>query len=139
MAAVVVALRRSLRRQRVFRDRTNPLDSMSDAELYDAFRFFRHELMDLCDEITEHVEHASHRQGALPPILQVRHPLECLSYFYPVMVTPCRLGVCKRRRCGIAGVVWCFMYCGLFKCLASRHIDAAYGDASALPRPPFKY
>ena len=47
MAAVVVwrsQHRRNLRRNRVFRDRKNPLDMYDDVELYDKFRFRRHDI-----------------------------------------------------------------------------------------------
>jgi len=33
-----------MRRERIFRDRRNPLDNLSDAELYLAFCFLREEL-----------------------------------------------------------------------------------------------
>ena len=48
MAAVVVwrsQHRRNLRRNRVFRDRKNPLDMYDDVELYDKFRFRRHDIL----------------------------------------------------------------------------------------------
>jgi len=72
MAAVVIwRLRRSLRQQRIFRDRRHPLDIMTDHELHVAFRFRRHDLLDLCNNITPDIEFAVRRQGSLPPILQV--------------------------------------------------------------------
>jgi len=43
----------NLRRERVFRGSHNPLDSLDDDKLYDAFHFHRHELYELviiCDE-----------------------------------------------------------------------------------------
>ena len=71
MAAVIVRrIRRSLRRQRVFRDRRNPLDLMDDDELYVAFRFRRHDLLDLCNELVADIELLP-RHGMMPPIMQV--------------------------------------------------------------------
>lgn len=73
MAAAIVALhmRRSLRKQRVVRDRTNPMETKTDLELYKAYRLQRHELLELCDDIKDDIEYPVGRQGTLPPILQV--------------------------------------------------------------------
>ena len=52
MAAVVVwrsKHRRNLKRNRVFRDRRNPLDMYDDVELYDKFRFRRHDILTIVD------------------------------------------------------------------------------------------
>jgi len=61
---------RSMRRERVFRDRRNPLDSLSDAELYAAYRFNRQELLSLCDDLADGLSLAN-RRGVLPPVMQV--------------------------------------------------------------------
>ena len=56
MAAVVVwrsQHRRNLRRNRVFRDRKNPLDMYDDVELYDKFRFRRHDILTNVDELLD--------------------------------------------------------------------------------------
>lgn len=73
MAAVIISrrLRRSLRRQRVFRDRRNPLDSFSDGELYEAFRFHRTELLRLFDDLAIEIEYVAPRHGSLPVPMQV--------------------------------------------------------------------
>jgi len=73
MAAIVVSrwIRRSLRRQRVFRDRRNPLDSFSDEDLYAAFRFRRQELLSIIDELRSDIEFTTPRQGSLPSAMQV--------------------------------------------------------------------
>jgi hypothetical protein len=73
MSAVIIArrIRRSLRRQRVFRDRRNPLDSFSDGELYDAFRFHRADLLQLFDDLAVDIEYVATRQGSLPVPMQV--------------------------------------------------------------------
>ena len=74
MAAVVVwrrRNRRNLRRNRLFRDRKNPLDMYDDAELYDKFRFRRHDILAIVDELREDLEYPDTRQGSLPATLQV--------------------------------------------------------------------
>jgi len=73
MAAIIISrrIRRSLRRQRVFRDRRNPLDSFSDGELYEAFRFHRTDLLRLFDDLADEIEYVAPRQGSLPVPMQV--------------------------------------------------------------------
>ena len=59
MAAVVVwrsQHRRNLRRNRVFRDRKNPLNMYDDAELY-KFRFCRHDILTIVDELLGDLEY----------------------------------------------------------------------------------
>lgn len=62
---------RALRRERVVRDRTNPLDIYSDSELIERFRFGRQALFDLIEEISPQLQHGSDRNAALSPTLQV--------------------------------------------------------------------
>ena len=60
MAAVVVwssQHRRNLRRNRVFRDRKNPLDMYDDVELYDKFIFRRHDILTIVDELLDDLEY----------------------------------------------------------------------------------
>ena len=74
MAAVVVwrrRNRRNLRRNRLFRDRMNPLDTYDDVELYDKFRFRRHDILEIVDELRDDLEYPETRQGSLPATLQV--------------------------------------------------------------------
>jgi hypothetical protein len=77
MAGVIMAqrMRRSLRQQRVFRDRMNPLETKTDMQLYKAYRFHRGELLAICDDIKDEIEYPASRLGALPPMLQVRMQL----------------------------------------------------------------
>ena len=49
--------RRQLRRERVFRDRTNPLDSLNDQQLLEQYRFRRNDIMWLTDEFGAELEH----------------------------------------------------------------------------------
>ena len=73
MAAVVLAeflRRRAIRRDRVFRDRRNPLDYFDDDQLYEAFRFRRHAILSLCDELAYDLE-LTRRQGSLSVPMQV--------------------------------------------------------------------
>ncbi|XP_025099687.1 putative nuclease HARBI1 [Pomacea canaliculata] len=82
MAAIILfraRQRRILRRERVFRDRINPIDKYDDAELLCKFRFSRQHILDLTDVVEKQLVHAN-RVGALPPVLQV-----CLALrFYAI-------------------------------------------------------
>ena len=74
MAAVVVwrsRHRRNLKRYRGFRDRKNPLDMYEDVELYDKFRFRRHDILTIVDELRNDLEYPDTRQGPLPATLHV--------------------------------------------------------------------
>ena len=90
---IALRIRRSLQRQRVFRDRRNPLDCFSDGQLYEAFRFHRTDLLRLFDDLAADVEYVAPRQGSLPVPMQV---LLMLSYitlcpqFVPQCMCICR-------------------------------------------------
>ena len=74
MAAVVFMRyqnRRAIRRNKIFRDRTNPLDVYNDDEIYKKFRFHRQAMLDLTDGVQQHIEHLLARQGLLTNVLQV--------------------------------------------------------------------
>ena len=57
--------RRAIRRERVFRDRTNPFDSLEDTELYSRYRFRRNELLEMVHEIKPEIEHRTRRNEAV--------------------------------------------------------------------------
>ena len=68
MAAVVVwrsKHRRNLKRNRVFRDRRNPLDTYDDVELYDKFRIRRHDILTIVDELQDDLDRVP-RHAARP-------------------------------------------------------------------------
>lgn len=57
--------RRAIRRQRVFRDRKNPLDSLDNLQLYSRYRFHRNELLEMVQEIRPQIEHRTKRNMAV--------------------------------------------------------------------------
>ena len=59
-----------LRRNRIFRDRTNPFDVFTDDEIFRKFRFHRQEIIVITDSIAGEIEISS-RRGTLPPLFQV--------------------------------------------------------------------
>ena len=59
-----------MRRNRIFRDRRHPFEVFDDVELYNKFRFRRHDIIALTDEVGETLELAT-RLGTVPPLLQV--------------------------------------------------------------------
>ena len=56
--------RRVLRRERVFRDRTKPLDIYDDFELIDKYRFDRQSIMMICDMLQDDLENSTFRNRA---------------------------------------------------------------------------
>lgn len=62
---------RTLRRERVVCDRTNPLDIYSNSELIERFHFDRQALFELIDELSPQLQHLSDTNAALSPALQV--------------------------------------------------------------------
>ena len=74
MAALILLRyrqRRLLRRNRIFRDRTNPLHKFNDLELFWQFRFRRVDILQMTNELKEELEHLN-RKGALPPVFTGR-------------------------------------------------------------------
>ena len=74
MAALILLRyrqRRLLRRNRIFRDRTNPLHKFNDLELFWQFRFRRVDILQMTNELKEELEHLN-RKGALPPVFSGR-------------------------------------------------------------------
>eukprot|EP00745_Piridium_sociabile_P029425 TRINITY_DN480_c0_g1_i6.p2 TRINITY_DN480_c0_g1~~TRINITY_DN480_c0_g1_i6.p2 ORF type:complete len:103 (-),score=5.00 TRINITY_DN480_c0_g1_i6:435-743(-) len=62
--------RRALGRERVFRNRSNPIDAFDDVELFTKFRFRRAHIISLTDSIQHVIEHP-YRLGTLLPVQQV--------------------------------------------------------------------
>ena len=74
MAAVIYLRyrnRRAIRRNRIFRDRKHPLEIYNDEQIYTKFRFYRHLILQLTDEVRNEIEFVLSRKGSLTPILQV--------------------------------------------------------------------
>ena len=45
---------------------------MEDEDLYDAFRFRRHELLIICDELAEGLKFDAPRKGSMPSAMHVK-------------------------------------------------------------------
>lgn len=59
----------ALRRERVFRDRGNPIDNFTDIELIARYRFPT--ITGLTDLIKDRVQHPTSRSHAIPALVQV--------------------------------------------------------------------
>ncbi|XP_062581489.1 putative nuclease HARBI1 [Saccostrea cucullata] len=70
-AYLIINERRLLRRERLFRDRNNPLDYMDDREIISKFRLPRHLILDICQMIQNDITRPTRRSHALPPSLQL--------------------------------------------------------------------
>ena len=90
----------AMRRERVFRDRSNPLDMYDDIEMFKKYRFRREGAMFIIDLIEESLQPATQRSQALPASLQVFIAL----HFYatgsvlddPASLHGCSIATCSR-------------------------------------------
>ena len=64
-------VQQALRRERIFRDRLNPLDAFDDVDLYNRYRFDQESKMWNVDLLQAQIEHVTRRNHALSPTLQV--------------------------------------------------------------------
>ena len=81
MAAVYLFVQNHHRRrqvQRVFRDRTNPLDFMTDQQLISHYRLHRESILYLCEILNLDLQRPTIRSCALPVSLQI---MTALSYY----------------------------------------------------------
>ena len=62
---------RALQRERVFRDRMNPLDNYSDKRMHKYYRFTRNGVMRVLDIVTPHLQNKTERSHAIDPRVQV--------------------------------------------------------------------
>ncbi len=62
---------RILRRERVFRERCNPLAEFTDGELYSRYRFDRNGVLFVTELIREEIESQTERSCAIPPEIKV--------------------------------------------------------------------
>ena len=59
-----------LRMNRIFRDQTHPFEAFDDGKLFRKFRFRRHDIIAIADDIERDINIAN-RSGSLTPLLQV--------------------------------------------------------------------
>ena len=62
---------RALQRERVFRDRTNPLDNYSDKKMHKYYRFTRRGVMRVLDLLEPHLQNETNRSHAIDPRVKV--------------------------------------------------------------------
>ena len=67
---ILMENRRALRRERVFRDRKNPLDEYDDVEMYKKYRFTRFGSLHIIDRVEAHLHHPTQRNHALPQVFK---------------------------------------------------------------------
>jgi hypothetical protein len=76
-AVMRVGFLRAMRRERVFRDRENPMDYFSDSQLYVRYRFDRRNILFILSLIENRLTHFTKRSMALPSLFQF---LICLRF-----------------------------------------------------------
>ena len=64
-------MRRNLRRERVFRDRLNPLEFYDEREVKKLFRFERVHILRIAGELREELQRPTGRNRALSPLQQL--------------------------------------------------------------------
>ena len=67
----IIRQRHALRRERLLRDRLNPLEKYDGVEIKMLFRFERVNILRLIDELREEIKHRTGRNKALSPLHQV--------------------------------------------------------------------
>ncbi|XP_062588934.1 putative nuclease HARBI1 [Saccostrea cucullata] len=68
-AYLIINERRLLRRERLFRDRNNPLDYMDDREIISKFRLPRHLILDICQMIQNDITRPTRRICGFPNVI----------------------------------------------------------------------
>ena len=109
----------SMKRQRIFRDRINPLDHLDDTALFRRYRLPRHCVLDLIREMEPHLERTTQRSHSLPVSIQVL----CALRFYA--------GGCFQKDSGDIH--------GISQASASRCIDAVSTVFCALSKQYIKF
>ena len=72
-----------MRRERIFRDRTNPLEIYDDLELIERFRFDRGTILQITQLLQDDLESSNFRNKAIPPLIKV---LISLRFFAKVII-----------------------------------------------------
>ena len=79
MALQLLLLQRAMRRERVFRDRLNPLERYDDHDFLYRYRLPKVVVLEIVDNIGAHLERTTRRSGAVPAVLQVCVTLQFLD------------------------------------------------------------
>ena len=64
-------LAQGLRRERIFRDRSNPLDKYNDDEMYERYRFTRRGILHVLDRLAPQLDRQTSRSHAIDGRVQV--------------------------------------------------------------------
>ena len=91
--------RRVVRRERIFRDRTHPLEVYDDVELVHRYRFRRADIFWLVDEFEGELEYDCARRGGLSPLMQVMVALRIFAAGAFQLVVADTFGVSKPTVC----------------------------------------
>ena len=106
MAAILLHLqdqeRNYLRRNRVFHDRTNPLDAYDDVDIKSRYRLTRQLIMDLYDLIGAELEPATMRNHAIPGMIQIFIALRYYATNSYYSLVGDSIGI---HKCSVSGIV----------------------------------
>lgn len=99
MRVIDEQVRRYLRRQRIFRDRQNPLDVYDDLEIIQRYRLDRQSIISIIDLIKDRLERPTQRSVSLPVSLQVFATLRFLGSGTQQRLIGDTLGISKSSVC----------------------------------------
>ena len=96
-------VRRPLRRERVFKDRSNPLELLTDEEILFKYHFSRGGILFLCDILEPYLGRATRQSYAIPVLLQVLSALYffCTGSYYRVLADSCDINLSLASICRI--------------------------------------
>ena len=72
-------VRMALRRERLYRDVSNPPEVYDEVEIKNLFRFERVHIISITEDVNEYLQRVTHRSRALAPLQQVCIALRCYA------------------------------------------------------------
>ena len=79
MALQLLLLEHAMRRERIFRDRINPVERYDDEDFVSRYRLPKALVLDVVDSIKPDIERPTKRSGSVPAVLQVCATLQFLA------------------------------------------------------------
>ena len=77
--SMMLEVRRAMRRERIFRDKTNPLEMYDDLELIERFRFDRRTILQINQQLDDDLESSTFSNKAITAMIKVLISLKCFD------------------------------------------------------------
>ena len=78
----MLEVRTAMRRERIFRNRTNPLEIYDDLELFERFRFDRRTILQIAQLLQDDLESSTFRNKAIHPLINEKTKIQTRQYIY---------------------------------------------------------